>query len=152
MIDNDIKFTMRPVAIPFGYRLSYKISLLCLCLKISCDPRKSCSLIKLQLIITTLLSQHNLSDLVKICKDKSYVLTPIRFDPSINKAITFALKDGIITKLANGNYKLTQLGKIFVDRILDSNILSKETEELKTLGIVDDEMLNFIVNTWRYND
>lgn len=152
MIDNDIKFTMGPVAIPFGYRLSYKISLLCLCLRLSCDPRKSCSLIKLQLIITTLLSQHNLSNLIKICKDRSYILTPIRFDPSINKAITFALKDEIIVKLSNGNYKLTQRGKLFVEKILDNNILSKETEELKRLGIMDDDILNFIVNTWRYND
>ena len=52
MINKDIVFTERPSSIPFGYNLSYKSALICLSLKFNSEPRKSCSLIKIQLILT----------------------------------------------------------------------------------------------------
>lgn len=150
--ERDIKFTNRPSAIPFGYSLPYKLALICISLSKNCEPRKSCSLVKIQLIITTLLSEGCLKSIIKLCKDKSYILTPIRFDPSINKAIIFGIKDGVIKKLENGNYRLTELGRKFVNKILKNGIFETESNELIKLGILDDKNLEFIINTWRYDD
>lgn len=152
MIENDVVFTDRPSSIPFGYGLTYKIAMICICISKNCEPRKSCSLVKLQLIITTLLSKGNLNNLISLTKDKSFCYTPVRFDPSINKAVTFALKDGLIRKLVNGNYRLTQIGKKLVNRIIKSQILTQELKEFDNLGILDDVTLDFIINTWRYDD
>lgn len=152
MIEKDIIYTNRPVAIPFGYSLPYKLALLCMIISKNCESRKSCPLVKLQLIITTLLSEGSLKKLIQLCKDKSYILTPVRFDPSINKALVFGIKDGVIKKLENGNYKLTELGKNFVEKILKNKILEFESKELLKLGILDDQTLEFIISTWRYDD
>lgn len=152
MINKDIVFTERPSSIPFGYNLSYKSALICLSLKFNCEPRKSCSLIKIQLILTTLILQGNLSNLIKLNTDKSFVFTPIRFDPSINKAITYVLKDGLIKKLANGNFRLTELGKNFTKKMIDKKIFVRETNEIMKLGVLDDNTLNYIISMWRYDD
>ena len=152
MINKDIVFTERPSSIPFGYNLSYKSALICLSLKFNCEPRKSCSLIKIQLILTTLILQGNLSNLIKLNTDKSFVFTPIRFDPSINRAITYILKDGLIKKLENGNFRLTELGKEFTKKMIDKKIFAKETNEIINLGVLDDDTLNYIISMWRYDD
>lgn len=152
MINKDIVFTERPSSIPFGYNLSYKIALICLSLKFNCEPRKSCSLIKIQLILTTLILQGDLSNLIKLNTDKSFVFTPIRFDPSINKAIAYALRDGLIKKLSNGNFRLTELGKKFTEKMINKHIFAKEMNEIMKLGILDDDTLNYIISMWRYDD
>ena len=49
---------------------------------------------------------------------------PLRFDPSVNRAINYALADDLITRQANGNFKLTTKGKFLVEQInLDESLI-----------------------------
>ena len=57
-----------------------------------------------------------------------------RVDPCVNSAIEFALKYGICKKVAQRKYKLTTLGKKYVESILKDNIMSKEKSLLRDLG------------------
>ena len=49
LISDTIVFDAKPIAVPYNYRISYKISQLVLILSI-CSPRGGCSLIKLHMI------------------------------------------------------------------------------------------------------
>lgn len=48
-----IVFDAKPDAIPFNYRISYKVSLLCLIIKMCCG-RRGCSLIKMHIVATAI--------------------------------------------------------------------------------------------------
>ena len=61
-LQGDIVFDAKPDAVPYNYRISYKVSQLCLIMYI-CGWGTSCSLIKLHMISFALLSAFFLSTL-----------------------------------------------------------------------------------------
>lgn len=58
-LQGDIVFDAKPDAVPYNYRISYKVSQLCLIMYI-CGWGTSCSLIKLHMISFALLSRKNM--------------------------------------------------------------------------------------------
>ena len=61
-LQGDIIFDAKPDAVPYNYRISYKVSQLCLIMYI-CGWGTSCSLIKLHMISFALLSRKNMDNL-----------------------------------------------------------------------------------------
>ena len=59
-LQGDIIFDAKPDAVPYNYRISYKVSQLCLIMYI-CGWGTSCSLIKLHMISFALLSRKNVT-------------------------------------------------------------------------------------------
>ncbi len=148
-----IVFDAKPDAIPFNYRISYKISLLCMIIKVCCG-RRGCSLIKMHILATAI------SDLEYKCKLEKYLNTHIasefvvRFEPAVNRALEYALVDGFIVQQANGTYKLTDKGKELTRKILDDEtIFIHEKSVLE--GIHNDlteEKIRAISERWKYQD
>ena len=104
----DIVFNAKPDAVPYNYRISYKVSQLCLIMHI-CGRRDICSLIKLHMISFALISQENMKKLVEFT-DGIGNAPIVRFDPSINLMVT---------------------------EIGDLNLLAKKLTESKVEEIVD---------------
>ena len=133
-IQNDIIFKAQPLPVPFGCRISYKITLLCIIVSIN-SHQTGCSLVKLQIINSILYRQdifRAIMNYFEINKLQSNFI--IRYDPLINKAIEYALHDDLLMQLKNGKYKLTHKGKIFVQNVLRENVLLEEIIRLKLLG------------------
>ena len=130
----DIIFHSRPIAVPYNYRISYKVSLVCLIISLCC-LRGGCSSAKLHMINVAI---HDLSvqkGIERLIQGKYFsVSIPLRFDPSINRAINYALNDNLILRQANGNYRLTHKGKSLVDKIKkDNDLLITEKNYLNFL-------------------
>ena len=146
---SDIVFDAKPDAVPYNYRISYKVTQLCLILRI-CGWGDTCSLIKLHMISFALISSINMNKLVEFAEETGN--TPIvRFDPAVNRALTYAIAYGFIEQQPNAKYKLTSRGQKLVDQIKhvddlmtvevnDLNMLAKKLTETKVKEIVD---------TWR---
>ena len=47
LLTNEIIFDSKPDAVPYNYRISYKIAQICLIVAKSCSGRAGCSLVKL---------------------------------------------------------------------------------------------------------
>ncbi|MGD9679201.1 MAG: hypothetical protein AB7V16_12745 [Vulcanibacillus sp.] len=106
---SSIIFDSKPDAVPFNYRLSYKIGQLCLI--ISSNTRGGTSLYKIHMLSIAMFSEEEKQKLFTFCNfsDPFFV---IRFDPSVNRTILFALFDGLIIQQNNGLFKLTEKGKL----------------------------------------
>ena len=132
-IKTDIIFEPKAEAVPYNYRISYKVSLLCLIMSKSCG-RKGCSTIKMQIISHASASQRAQKELLSLLNYSEGVCI-IRFDPSINRAIHFALVSQVMYRQGNGLYKLTEKGKLLVKKIdADESLLSNEKEFLTLLS------------------
>lgn len=148
----DIVFNAKPDAVPYNYRISYKVTQLCLIMHI-CGRGGVCSLIKLQMISFALISQVNMKRLIEFVEGK--ITTPIvRFDPAVNRALTYAIAYGLIERQQNAKYKLTNhgrrlaeqltiAGELMVVEINNLNLLAKKLTETK---------INEIVDRWREKD
>lgn len=143
---SDIVFDAKPDAVPYNYRISYKVTQLCLILRI-CGWGDSCSLIKLHMISFALISHVNMNRLVEFVGGIGSAPI-VRFDPSVNRALTYAIAYGFIEQQQNAKYKLTAFGQRLVDQIKyvgdlmaveisDLNILAKKLTETKVKEIVD---------------
>lgn len=153
LLRGDIVFDAKPDAVPYNYRVSYKVSQLCLIMRI-CGWGDSCSLIKLQMISYALFSRDNMEKLIKFAEGKFSVPPIVRFDPAVNKALTFAVAYGLVSQQKNGNYKLTERGHNLAEQIkmagdlmvterLDLTELSKKLTEGKIKELTD---------MWRYKN
>lgn len=142
----DIVFNAKPDAVPYNYRISYKVTQLCLIMRI-CGRGDVCSLIKLHMISFALISQENMRKLVDFA-DGIGSAPIVRFDPSVNRALTYAKGYGLIKRQQNAKYKLTDRGKqlaeqikvvgdLMVIEIGDLNLLAKKLTERKVEEIVD---------------
>lgn len=142
----DIVFNAKPDAVPYNYRISYKVTQLCLIMRI-CGRGDVCSLIKLHMISFALISQENMRKLVDFA-DGIGSAPIVRFDPSVNRALTYAIGYGFIKRQQNAKYKLTGRGKqlaeqikvvgdLMVIEIGDLNLLAKKLTERKVEEIVD---------------
>lgn len=148
----DIIFDAKPDAVPYNYRISYKVTQLCLIMRI-CGYGDACSLIKLHMISYALISQGNMKKLVEFVNGTGS-MPIVRFDPSVNRALTYAIGYGLIKHQQNAKYKLTNYGKqlaeqikavgdLMVIEISDLNLLAKKLTESK---------VEEIVNKWRIKD
>ena len=142
----DIVFNAKPDAVPYNYRISYKVTQLCLIMRI-CGRGDVCSLIKLHMISFALISQENMRKLVDFA-DGIGSVPIVRFDSSVNRALTYAIGYGLIKRQQNAKYKLTDRGKqlaeqikvvgdLMVIEIGDLNLLAKKLTERKVEEIVD---------------
>ena len=142
----DIVFNAKPDAVPYNYRISYKVTQLCLIMRI-CGRGDVCSLIKPHMISFALISQENMRKLVDFA-DGIGSAPIVRFDPSVHRALTYAIGYGLIKRQQNAKYKLTDRGKqlaeqikvvgdLMVIEIGDLNLLAKKLTERKVEEIVD---------------
>jgi hypothetical protein len=145
----DIVFNAKPDAVPYNYRISYKVSQLCLILRI-CGRGNICSLVKIHMISFALISQSNMDKLVSfVGGDGSSPI--VRFDPAVNRALEFAIAYGFVEQQKSGKYKLTDsgerlaeqigaVGDLMVSEILNLNVLAKKLTE---------SMVEALMNMWR---
>lgn len=148
-IQGDIIFDAKPDAVPYNYRISYKVSQLCLIIYI-CGWGMSCSLIKLHMISFALLSRNNMKNLIEF-SDKINESVVVRFDPAVNRALTYAVAYGFVMQQQNGNYKLTDQGKKFAERIkLAGDLMVTEIIELTELSKrLTESRIKELTEIWR---
>jgi len=142
----DIVFDAKPDAVPYNCRISYKVTQICLIMRI-CGYGNVCSLIKLHMISFALISRENMRSLIEFA-DGIGSAPIVRFDPSVNRALTYEIGYGLIRRQQNAKYKLTDRGKQLAEQIkavgdlmtveiYDLNLLSKKLTESKIEEIVD---------------
>lgn len=146
-ITNDIRFTRRASPVPLGSRMSYRIAQICLILSLSCRSRESCSMKKLQTLSNALFQVSEFNKIIQFAKEQTLVqdFTP-RMDPCVNSAIIFAVKYGLCKSVKNNSsYKLTALGRKYVNAIKNEDVLEREKAMLQKLGTdFTEELLNRI--------
>ena len=154
LISTDIVFDPKADAVPFNYRISYKVSLVCLIIG-KCCGKKGCSAIKLQMInasVSTALSRKKLLALTD--QTSLSETTLIRFDPAISRAINYALADNLIFRQGNGLFRLTDKGKLLVKEIYAQNdLMALEKDFFQELSSkLTEEIIERISMSWRNND
>ncbi len=151
MINNyEIVFDAKPDAVPYNYRISYKVSQICLIIDMTGWGNNGCSPIKLHMISFALSSKEIMDKLIAFTQGDSEA-PMIRFDPAVNKAVSFAIADGLIVQTNKGRYALSEKGKMFVTTIKkDKGVLVAEKIELQGLSKkLSEERINRLAEIWR---
>ncbi len=152
LIKGDIVFNAKPDAVPYNYRISYKVSQICLIMRI-CGWCDSCSLVKLQMISCALLSDVAMDYLTMFSEGKK-PMPVVRFDPAVNLALTYGIAYGFITQLKTGSYKLTTAGHNYAERIkLAGDIMVTEITRLNGLSRkLTEKKIKDITDYWEANN
>lgn len=152
ILTNEIVFDSKPDAVPYNYRISYKIAQICLIISKSCNSRSGCSLVKLHIIASALNTKECMKDLEDFVNDKITFML-VRFDPAINRAIKYAMADGLVIQLKNGMFKLSEKGKKLIKQIDKVEVLEKEKQFLKELGTkLTNDKIESLMSLWRYKN
>lgn len=152
ILTDEIEFNPKPEAVPYNYRISYKISQLLLIISICC--RGGCSLIKLNMISISMYTKKRERQLIDFANDKVVEPPIIRFDPAVNRALLFAMSDGLVIQQKDGKFKLSSKGKKFVDLIKsDNELMTYEKTFLTELSkkLTEEKIKNIMV-LWRYTN
>lgn len=153
LLTDEIVFDSKPDAVPYNYRISYKVAQICLILLKTCNGRGGCSLVKLHIFSSALNTKESMKVLQEYLQDKlPYMI--VRFDPAVNRAIKFASADGLICQLQNGKFRLSEKGKAFVLEIeKDKELMVSEKQYLNEYGKkLTDDKVETIMSTWRYKN
>ena len=153
-INSDIIFDPKATAVPYNYRISYKIALICAIIG-KCCGKKGCSAIKLQMINAATISQKVKAELFSLISNPFVMETTIiRFDPAISRAINLALADEIIYRQSNGLYRLKDKGKKLVDLIYeDDTVMMVEKQLLTELSNkLTEGIIDCIADNWRVEE
>ena len=149
LLSETIVFEQKPIAVPYNYRISYRVAQLLLIIQYCCTPRSGCSLIKLNIISSILATNENAD------KYLSLKQTPVvRFDPVVTRALNFAIADGVLKQLKNGKYKLTDIGKNYVAKIAEqTDLMMREKNLLTRISTnISEEFVKDIMSKWRYEN
>lgn len=149
-LTDEIIFDAKNDAVPYNYRISYKIAQLCLILFTNCG-KGGCSLIKLHMISMAMCTNKDMTKILNFAEDSSQTYTLIRFDPAVNRAVKYALADNIIYQQANGYFKLTEKGRTFANSIKkDAELMVREKSFLDKLSnkLTEDRIKN-LMSFWR---
>ncbi len=152
LLTNEIIFDSKPDAVPYNYRISYKMAQLCLIISKSCSGREGCSLVKLHIISNGLNTEKNMRELEDYVNERMGFML-VRFDPAVNRALKYAIADDLVAQLKNGTFKLTKNGKEFIKRIEKEDILLEEKSFLNKLGTrLTKEKIERLMSLWRYKN
>ncbi len=149
--NSDIIFEAKADAVPYHYRITYRVALICIIIG-KCCGKKGCSAIKLQMICAATESQKIQTDLFKLIeRELVSETTLIRFDPAVTRAINLALYDNLIFRQSNGLYRLSEKGKKLVEAIYCDNDLMQQEKTLfsKLKNRLHEELIDTISSIWR---
>lgn len=151
LLKNGIIFDAKPDAVPYNYRISYKVSIICL-MMYKCCGRRGCSLIKMHIIASALADSRFYKKLMKFLDSNLQREFIVRFDPALNRALEYALADGLVVQQANGSYKLSVEGKSLAKEISEDNeILFSEKQILDDISLkLSEEKIKEISERWKY--
>ena len=144
-----IRFRKRPLPIPADYRPLYKIAQILLVLKYCCR-RSTSSLIRLHFFSWAMKTKENKDKVLDIIPNGGTENFPIwRFEPALNRALTFAIAEGLVEQ-EKLNYRLTQKGEVFVERIMISENLMKREKYFinKIKKKITEKMIKDISKRW----
>lgn len=152
LIENHgIIFDAKPNAVPYNYRISYKVSQICFILSKTCWGKSGCSPIKLHIISFALCSKSAMKKLLDFVQNEFTTPPVVRFDPAVNRAVTFAIADDLIFQGQNGKYVLTDKGKKLASEI-DKNVAVLVGEKLDITALskkLTDEKIKQLSDVWR---
>lgn len=153
ILTENIIFDSKPSAVPYNYRISYKIPQICLIIASSCKGRGGCSLTQIHMISDLISSSKNMEQLeLALNLDDTYTI--IRFDPAVNRAIKYALAENMIHQLKNGTFQIAQNGKILIEQInKHTTLLWYEKQCLSQINKrITKEKIEKLSSNWRYMD
>lgn len=149
----NVKFSERPNPIPYNYRLTYKLSQLCLILGLSSIRGGGSSMTRIQILASALMSDKEMEHLIDLIEgtSKNYV---VRYDPTVIRAMKYSIYDKLVIQQGNGKYKLTEKGKSFIRQILKDEILMEREKKFLTKYSkkLSETMINSLMDYWRYDD
>lgn len=148
-----VKVERKPIAVPYNYRIMYKISQLLLIIYSCCSSRKGCSLEKLHMISTAITSKKDYERLTSFINGRQNIII-IRFDPAVNRAVTLALAEELLHRQVNGLFKLSKKGKKFVEELdKDKTLMVREKELMHQIStnLTEDKIIGLMAD-WRINN
>lgn len=154
LLSDNIIFDSKPEAVPFNYRISYKMGQVCLLLD-KCGGRKSLSIVQIQMIATSMNNEEEKKNLLAFCSSNNRMLvTTVRFDPAINRILKYAVADGMVRQLVQGTFRLTDKGKKFVKIIMNDDCLMKDEKDFlnKLSDGLTQEKIADLIQVWRYKN
>lgn len=119
---NEIRVKNRPSAVPYNYRITYKIAQILLIINTSTGKR-ACSPISIHILsmaLSSLEEQRKLKNYLRESDSSNFL---IRFDPAVDRAINFAIAEKLLIKQKNGKIKLSKQGLEFIKDIKKNNDL-----------------------------
>ena len=105
------------------------------------------------MISFALISQINLMRLIEFAEGTGSAPI-VRFDPAVNRALTYAIAYGLIERQQTAKYKLTDRGQRLADQIaVVGDLMIVEISNLKLLSKkLTENKINEIVDKWRVKD
>jgi len=146
-----VTFKRKPVPIPADYRPLYKIALVLLILDRNSRGKKA-SIMKLHLFSWALKSEISKDRLINALELGT--LPDIwSFEPSLNRALTFAEAEGLCEVVNKKNYKITKKGKEFLDMVInEQDVFKTEQEFLNKVGLkVGETTIQNTIKKWNKN-
>lgn len=119
-----------------------------------CCGRRGCSLVKMHMIATAVSDREYEEKLKRYLQTQIPGTFVIRFEPSLNRALEYALADGFIAQQVNGTYKLIDRGKVLVKEIQnDDTIFRYEKKVLEEIQCdLTEEKIKSLMEGWRYQN
>lgn len=149
-----IRVKNKPTAVPYNYRILYKVTQLLLMISYCCATRKGCSVEKMHMISNAINDKEELNNLLSFIEEKNNNLIIVRFDPVVNRAIGYALAENLILRQANGLFKLSPKGKTLVSEInKDINLFLREKNIMENISFkLTEEKIKSLILDWRINN
>lgn len=127
-------FDVKPKSLPADLRPEYRIYLIILILYITARHRRS-SLRKLYLLNWAIKTVSSRSELIFFVTSDANIKLAIRYEPSMGRAIDFALAEKVIRSESNARVILTSLGESIAMNLLESKCMEGEIAFLKEIGL-----------------
>ncbi|EJT5918997.1 hypothetical protein P5E48_04545 [Clostridium perfringens] len=129
-----VKVVKREISIPVKYRSLYRLAQILLVMNIN-GRSNTCSLKKINIIISALDDKEQEVDLHNFLENKLSNPLVVRYDPAINRALSLAYAEQIISVNNTGNFMITDKGKVLVDEIYTKKeIFNEDISVLKRIG------------------
>lgn len=148
-----VKVKNRSIAVPCSYRIIYKVTQILMIINNCCTPRKGCSIEKLQIISDAILSEKSYERLKHFIAGSNNFLV-VRFDPVVNRAISYAISEKLIIMQKNKLFKLTPKGKKYTECInSDIDIYRYEKSIMSEISyFLTEEKIKELISDWRFKD
>lgn len=128
-------FHDRPTPLQPQLRVIWGLAILVLILEVCSRSRRS-SISRLHILNWAVRSSENRQYMIELLEDRlSPLATLVRYDPGFNRAIEYALAEGLVEMKNNGRIVLEQNGRNLAQEILAlKDCLSEEKKFLKEMG------------------